>query len=420
MKRANEEDQTEVNHEEIKQEQSSINQNSGNPDRKLVIDIQNEEVRAVGALNPPKRRRKNEEDIEMRLLISTKMAGAIIGKSGQNIQKLRTNHDAKINVVDCKGSERVLTIISSLDICYKVIRDVIRLCELSQEFDLRLLIHQSLAGCVIGKGGSKIKELKNMFGCHVKVFPNVAPQSFERVVQIVGNEDKCINCLIEIMNQIMSNNIRGPVRPYDPHNYADFYADEYGGFGNKVNGNMRPSAPSFGNPFGNDRVQRSNNNNNNGNQNNFNNNNNNNINNNNNRGKFNNERRVVENRRMVKTENNYAHPWALNTYSNNNQMTPMNNFGQHNMGDDFISFNNFLGKSEETSTQVTIPINLAGACIGKGGSRIRSIRNESQAFIKIDQPLPGSTDRIITITGTPKQIQSAQFLLQRSVQNGMN
>jgi len=407
MKRANEEDQIEVKEEEIKQEQSSINQNGGNLDRKLVIDVQgNHEV-----TNPSKRRRKNEEDIEIRLLISTKMAGAIIGKSGQNIQKLRTNHDAKINVVDCKGSERVLTIISSLDICYKVIRDVIRLCEQSNEFDLRLLIHQSLAGCVIGKGGSKIKELKNMFGCHVKVFPNVAPQSFERVVQIVGNEDKCINCLIEIMNQIMSNNIRGVVRPYDPHNYADFYADEYGGFGSKVNGNLRPSAPPFGSPFGNDRVQR-NNNNNNGNHNNFNNN--------NNRGKFNNERRVVENRRMVKTENNYAHPWASNSYSNNNQMTPMNNFGQHNMGDDFISFNNFLSKSEETSTQVTIPINLAGACIGKGGSRIRSIRNESQAIIKIDQPLPGSTDRIITITGTPKQIQSAQYLLQRSVQNGMN
>lgn len=411
MKRANEEDEAEVKQEEIKQEQPSLNQNGDNPGPKLVIEVKNQEIRDVGAFNPPKRRRKNEEDIEIRFLISTKMAGAIIGKSGQNIQKLRTNHDAKINIVDCKGSERVLTIISSLDICYRVIRDIIRLCDSSHEFDLRLLIHQSLAGCVIGKSGSKIKELKNMFGCHVKVFPNVAPQSFERVVQIVGNEDKCINCLIEIMNLIISNNIRGVVRPYDPHNYVDFYADDYGGFGNKVNGNLRPGIVPFASPFGNDRVQRNNNN---GNHNNIVNNNNNN----NNRGKFNNERRVVDNRRMVKNENNYVHPWASNTYSNN-QMTPMNNFGQ-NMVNDFINFNNFLSKSEETSTQVTIPINLAGACIGKGGSRIRSIRNESQASIKIDQPLPGSTDRIITISGTPKQIQSAQYLLQRSVQNGMN
>lgn len=30
------------------------------------------------------------------------------------------------------------------------------------EIDLRLLIHQSLAGCVIGKGGGKIKEIRDV------------------------------------------------------------------------------------------------------------------------------------------------------------------------------------------------------------------------------------------------------------------
>jgi len=56
---------------------------------------------------------------------------------------------------------------------------------------------------------------------------------------------------------------------------------------------------------------------------------------------------------------------------------------------------------------------LAGAVIGKGGGRIRRIRSESNAFIQIDEALPGSTDRIITITGTPKQIQAAQYMLQQ-------
>lgn len=58
-------------------------------------------------------------------------------------------------------------------------------------------------------------------------------------------------------------------------------------------------------------------------------------------------------------------------------------------------------------------LQLAGAIIGKGGVRIRRIRNESNAHITIDEPLPGSTDRIITIAGTPKQIQTAQYLLQQ-------
>lgn len=30
------------------------------------------------------------------------------------------------------------------------------------EVDVRMLIHQSLAGCVIGKGGSKIKEIRDV------------------------------------------------------------------------------------------------------------------------------------------------------------------------------------------------------------------------------------------------------------------
>ncbi|KOB70905.1 Bancal [Operophtera brumata] len=31
-----------------------------------------------------------------------------------------------------------------------------------EDLDVRLLIHQSRAGCVIGKGGAKIKELREM------------------------------------------------------------------------------------------------------------------------------------------------------------------------------------------------------------------------------------------------------------------
>lgn len=70
---------------------------------------------------------------------------------------------------------------------------------------------------------------------------------------------------------------------------------------------------------------------------------------------------------------------------------------------------------EQTSTQVTIPKDLAGSIIGKGGERIRQIRQRSGANIKIDDPLPGSNDRIITIGGNQSQINFAQFLLQQSV-----
>lgn len=59
-----------------------------------------------------------------------------------------------------------------------------------------------------------------------------------------------------------------------------------------------------------------------------------------------------------------------------------------------------------------VAVQLAGSIIGKGGQRIKQIRHESGASIKIDEPLEGSEDRIITITGTQDQIQNAQYLLQ--------
>lgn len=71
----------------------------------------------------------------------------------------------------------------------------------------------------------------------------------------------------------------------------------------------------------------------------------------------------------------------------------------------------------ETTTSLFFCLKLAGAIIGKGGGRIRRIRSESNAFIQIDEALPGSTDRIITITGTSKQIQAAQYMLQQRLGN---
>merc|ERR1712062_175366 len=76
-----------------------------------------------------------------------------------------------------------------------------------------------------------------------------------------------------------------------------------------------------------------------------------------------------------------------------------------------------FGNQGSESTQVSIPKDLAGAIIGKQGMRIRQIRQESGAGITIDEALPGSNDRIITITGNQDAIQQAQYLLQQSVKS---
>merc|ERR1719474_1637770 len=90
-------------------------------------------------------------------------------------------------------------------------------------------------------------------------------------------------------------------------------------------------------------------------------------------------------------------------------------FGSGFGGGPTLNFDNAGNDGEQESTQVTIPNDMAGAIIGPGGQRIRKIRNDSKASITIDEPAPGSNERVISITGTQKQIQTAQYLLQQSV-----
>lgn len=57
-------------------------------------------------------------------------------------------------------------------------------------------------------------------------------------------------------------------------------------------------------------------------------------------------------------------------------------------------------------------LQCAGAIIGARGCRIRQIRTQSRATIKIEDSKPDSNERIISITGTDEQIGYAQYLLQ--------
>ncbi|XP_037924957.1 glycine-rich cell wall structural protein 1.0 isoform X2 [Hermetia illucens] len=384
--------------------------------------------------------------------------------------------------------------------------------ERDDEVDVRMLIHQSLAGCVIGKGGAKIKEIRDKIGCRIlKVFSNVAPQSTDRIVQVIGKADQCVEAVREVLDLTRETPIKGAIHNYDPVNFDEMFADEYGGYGegrqNGGGGNFRDRQSRFdrrGDRF-NDRG-----------------------------GDRRDDRSRSGGRR---NDREYINPWANNNLNNgpnnfgsgggsgggfNNgsgfgggggnfgsgggsnygssggnfgsggggnfgpgggsgnfgsgggsgggnfgagggSFGPGggsggygsgggnygggnfgggagngsggygsnlgNNMGGGNMGGGFGGRGGGMnggnsggggGGGGDNSTQVSIPKDLAGAIIGKAGNRIRRIRNESGAYITIDEPLPGSNDRIITISGNPKQIQMAQYLLQQSVRENRN
>ena len=104
------------------------------------------------------------------------MAGSVIGKGGGNIQKLRQEYSAQVRIPDCPGPERVMSIQAGTE---EMVVGILQMAipymyEQGDQDDggdreLRLLIHQSIVGGIIGKSGSKIKEIRENTGANIKV-----------------------------------------------------------------------------------------------------------------------------------------------------------------------------------------------------------------------------------------------------------
>lgn len=68
----------------------------------------------------------------------------------------------------------------------------------------------------------------------------------------------------------------------------------------------------------------------------------------------------------------------------------------------------------QQSHEMTVPNELIGCIIGKGGTKIAEIRQISGAMIRIsncEERDGGNTDRTITISGNPDAVSLAQYLI---------
>ncbi|XP_041042904.1 heterogeneous nuclear ribonucleoprotein K isoform X10 [Cetorhinus maximus] len=371
-----------------------------------------------------KRSRNNDQCVELRLLLQSKNAGAVIGKGGKNIKSLRTDYNASVSVPDSSGPERILSINADIETIGDILSKIIPTLEEYQHYkgkdfdcELRMLVHQSQAGSIIGVKGVKIKELRESTQTTIKLFQECCPHSTDRVVLLGGKPDRVVECIKIILGLLAESPVKGRAQPYDPNFYDETY--DYGGFtmmfddrGRRpvpfqMRGRGGPHPPSPGyerrGPMG---ISG--------------------------RG-----RPMPPPRRdayddMSPPTRRGPPPLPRAGRGGRGRILPppppprgdRTLYGRNRMNDRYDG----MGASGYGSrggygdlggpiitTQVTIPKDLAGSIIGKGGQRIKQIRHESGASIKIDEPLEGSEDRIITITGTQDQIQNAQYLLQNSV-----
>uniref|UniRef100_A0A5F9DIK7 Heterogeneous nuclear ribonucleoprotein K n=1 Tax=Oryctolagus cuniculus TaxID=9986 RepID=A0A5F9DIK7_RABIT len=357
-----------------------------------------------------KRSRNTDEVVELCILLQSKNAGAVLGKGGKTIKALRIDYNASVSVPDSSGPERILSISADTETVGEILKKIIPTLEEYHHFkgsdfdcELRLLIHQRLAGGIIGVKGAKIKELRENTQTTIKLFQECCPHSTDRVALIRGKPDRVVECIKIILDLISESPIKGRAQPYDPNFYDKTY--DYDGFtmmfddcrGHPVGSPMRG------------------------------------------RGGFDRTSPGRGGRPMPPSRRDYddmsprrgllppppgqggrggSRGGDLMAYDRRGR--PGDRYdGMGGSGYDY-SYAGGRGSYGDLggpiiTTQVTVPKDLAGFIICKGAQQIKQIRHESGASIKIDEPLEGSKDRIITITGTQDQIQNAQYLLQNSV-----
>ncbi|XP_039925514.1 poly(rC)-binding protein 3 isoform X5 [Hirundo rustica] len=318
--------------------------------------------------------------LTIRLLMHGKEVGSIIGKKGETVKKMREESGARINISEGNCPERIVTITGPTDaifkafamIAYKFEEDITNSMSNSTATSkppvtLRLVVPASQCGSLIGKGGSKIKEIRESTGAQVQVAGDMLPNSTERAVTISGTPDAIIQCVKQICVVMLESPPKGATIPYRPKPASTpvIFA------GGQVRAD--PLAASTANLS-----------------------------------------LLLQHQPLpaYTIQGQYAipHPDQLTKlHQLAMQQTPFTPLGQTTP-----AFPGLDASPPASTHELTIPNDLIGCIIGRQGTKINEIRQMSGAQIKIANATEGSSERQITITGTPANISLAQYLINAS------
>uniref|UniRef100_A0A3B5BBJ4 Poly(rC)-binding protein 2 n=1 Tax=Stegastes partitus TaxID=144197 RepID=A0A3B5BBJ4_9TELE len=253
----------------------------------------------------------------------------------ESVKKMREESGARINISEGNCPERIITLAGPTTAIFKAFSMIIEKLEedISSSMTnstatskppvtLRIVVPASQCGSLIGKGGCKIKEIRESTGAQVQVAGDMLPNSTERAITIAGTPQSIIECVKQICVVMLESPPKGVTIPYRPKPSGSpvIFA-----------GGQSSSA-------------------------------------------------------AISPQLTKLHQLAM-------QQSPFP-IAPSNQG--------FTGMQDNK---------LIGCIIGRQGAKINEIRQMSGAQIKIANPVDGSTDRQVTITGSPASISLAEYLI---------
>jgi len=182
-----------------------------------------------------------QSHISMRCLIVTQDASIIIGRQGAHVNEIRTKSGAKVMVSESipGNPERILNVGGPLDAVSKAFGLIVRRIN-DEPFDvpsvpgsravtIKFMIPNSRMGSVIGKGGSKIKEIQEASGARLTASEGMLPGSSDRVLSVAGVADAIHIATYYIGNVLIDANERNPTSSSTGTSYRPYSSQPRGG-----------------------------------------------------------------------------------------------------------------------------------------------------------------------------------------------
>ncbi|KAL5291275.1 PCBP3 family protein [Megaselia abdita] len=366
---------------------------------------------------------KDESNVTLtiRLIMQGKEVGSIIGKKGEIVNRFREESGAKINISDGSCPERIVTVSGTTSAIYTAFSLITKKFEewCSQfndvgtsggktQIPIRLIVPASQCGSLIGKGGSKIKEIRNTTGCSIQVASEMLPNSTERAVTLSGTADQITQCIYQICLVMLESPPKGATIPYRPKPQVSGPVILANGQAYTIQGNYAvpaqetctvfPLALAAGNHL--------------------------------HAGLSGLTDPLLKGAHMPGvmpphhiqqipdvSKNPLANLAALGLAGIAPTAAGLNPTALAALAGSQLRTNN--ANRSQQQHEMTVPNDLIGCIIGKGGTKIAEIRQISGAMIRIsncEERDGGNTDRTITISGNADSVALAQYLINMSVE----
>ncbi|KAF9687449.1 hypothetical protein SADUNF_Sadunf02G0094600 [Salix dunnii] len=352
------------------------------------------------------------EVLTFRLLCHNERVGGVIGKAGTIIKILKQETGCDIKVMEgVSDSEERVIVISGLahpddrvsapqDAVIRVqTRIAMAISNKEKTIIARLLVSSNQIGCLLGKGGAIMSEMRKSSGAYIRILgkdqiPNCASES-EGVVQINGEFEVVKEALLQITTRLkhhffqnlfpsmdhLSNPAfldQGP--PFPPYMGRKELSPPFHSFPNfdgmvgpppHVNFLPHDDPPPF----------------------------------------MHNIHRPGMPPHIAERK-----PWGPQGHIESGGPMGLPDFG----GPPQRRIPGFGGVSHpaiitSTTIEVIVPRSIVPVIYGEDGACLKQIRQISDAKITINEPKPGAAETVIIISGTPEQTHAAQSLIQAFV-----